>query len=51
MEIVINQEMFTMTQTVVSIKKGKVKRIKMEIPSDYAFKTIEDLKKMGAGGM
>jgi GLPGLI family protein len=51
MEIVINQDMFTMTQTVVSIKKGKVKRIKMEIPSDYAFKTIEDLKKMGAGGM
>lgn len=51
MEIVINQDMFTMTQTVTSIKKGKIKTIKMEIPSDYTFKTIEELKKMGAGGM
>lgn len=51
MEIVVNQDMFTMTQTVTSIKKEKVNTIKMEIPADYEFKSIEELQKMGAGGM
>ena len=51
MKIVVNQDMFIMTQTVTSIKKGEVKKIKMEIPSDYEFKSFEELQKMGAIGM
>lgn len=43
---VINRDEFTMTQTVTEIKKGKVKKIKMDIPSDYEVKTIEELKAM-----
>jgi len=38
MEIVVNQDMFTMTQTVTSINKGEVK---MMMHSDYEFKSIE----------
>tara|TARA_B110000046_G_scaffold34410_1_gene37249 strand:+ start:17674 stop:18309 length:636 start_codon:yes stop_codon:yes gene_type:complete len=51
MQVIINQNMFTMTQTVTDIKKGKVKKIKMDVPSDFTLKTIEELQKMGAGGM
>ena len=51
LQIVIIQEMFTMTQTVTEINEGKVKKIKMDVPSDYELKTLEELQKMGAGGM
>jgi len=51
MQVMITQDMFTMTQTVTEIDKGKVKKIKMEVPSDYTLKTLEELQKMGAGGM
>ena len=51
MQVIINQNMFTMTQTVTDIKKGKVKKIKMDVPSGFTLKTIEELQKMGAGGM
>jgi len=51
MQVIISQDMFTMTQTVTEIKKGKVKKIKMEVPSDFELKTIEELQKMGSGGM
>ena len=40
-----------MTQTVTEINEGKVKKIKMDVPSDYELKTLEELQKMGAGGM
>ncbi|MFT6166178.1 MAG: GLPGLI family protein [Vicingaceae bacterium] len=51
MQVIITQDMFTMTQTVTEIKEGKVKKIKMEVPSDFELKTIEELQKMGGGGM
>ena len=51
MKVLITQDMFTMTQTVSEIDKGKVKKIKMEVPSDFELKTIEELQKMSAGGM
>ncbi len=51
MQVIITQDMFTMTQTVTEIKKGKVKKIKMEVPSDFELKTIEELQKMMSGGM
>ena len=44
MQVIITQDMFTMTQTVTEIKKGKVKKIKMEVPSDFELKTIEELQ-------
>jgi len=51
MQVVISQDMFTMTQTVTKIDEGRVKKIKMEVPSDFELKTLEELQKMGAGGM
>lgn len=49
MQIIMSQEMFTMVQTVDKIDKKKVKKIKMDIPSDYVLKTMEELKKMSGG--
>lgn len=46
MQIIVVQDMFTLTQTVTEVKKGKVKKIKMVIPSDFELKTIEELKEM-----
>ena len=51
MQVLITQDMFSMTQTVTEIKEGKIRKIKMEVPSDFTLKTIEELQKMGAGGM
>ena len=38
-------------QETKEIKKEKVKKIKMAVPSDYEEMTTEDLKKMMGGGM
>ena len=51
MQVIVVNDMFTMTQTVTQIDEGKVKKIKMEVPSDYEVKTLEELQKMQAGGM
>lgn len=50
MEMTVSQEFFTMTQTITEVKKGKVKKIKMEIPSDYQEMTQEELIKLSGGG-
>ena len=51
MQVTVVNDMFTMTQTVTKVENGKVKKIKMEVPSDYEVKTLEELQKMQAGGM
>lgn len=42
-------DMFTMIQTVEKIEKKKIKKIKMDVPSDFEVKTIEEIKKMQQG--
>lgn len=51
LEYTIEDKMFTATTVATSVVKGKVKKIKMSIPSDYEEKTIEELKAMMGGGM
>lgn len=50
MQMEISQEMFTMITKVTEVNETKVKKIKMEVPSDYDLKTKEELQKMMGGG-
>lgn len=49
MQTIVSNDYFTMTSTVSEIRKEKVKKIKMEVPSDYKEMTMEELKKMQGG--
>lgn len=51
MQTTIAQDMFTMVQTVSNIDEKKIKKLKLEVPSDYELKTMEELQKMMGGGM
>ena len=53
MELTIDTEQVTITTTVTEIREEKVKKIKMEIPSEYEEMTLEEIKAMqqGGGGM
>lgn len=51
METIISQEMFTMIQTASKIEKKKIKKIKLEVPSEFEVKTLEELQKIMGGGM
>jgi len=50
MQTIVSNDFFTMISTVSEIKKGKIKKIKMDIPSDYKEMTIEEIMK-SQGGM
>jgi GLPGLI family protein len=50
MQMEISQEMFTMISSVSSVEKGKVKKIKMEVPEGFKEMTQEELQNMMQGG-
>lgn len=53
MELIVDTEQVTVTTTVSEIREEKVKKIKMEIPSEYKEMTMEEIKALqqGDGGM
>lgn len=53
LEVINEMDQFTMIQTVKEIEEGKVKKIKMEVPSDYKQMTQKEIREMmqGGGGM
>ncbi len=49
LQTIMTTDVFTVISTVTEIKKEKVKKIVMEIPSDYKVLTVEEAKQMQGG--